>query len=220
MITAFVLGFLGSWHCLGMCCPLTMIVSKNQGLLHKILYNSARILVYSGMGTLAATTGSLPFLSAFHTPLTLLFGGVFVLLGLSNLFRIKSFQNFQIESIITRLVHNVFGKWIRKKNFLKPVVLGAMNGLLPCGLTYLAMAYCFVLTPMEGFYFMLLFGLGTWPVMIGWESMAGYMSRFASFHKMKIALFLIAGITLLGRGLTMKLDKGELTIVTTETVCR
>lgn len=219
LMTAFILGFLGSWHCAGMCCPLTMIVSRNEKFSHKLLYNSFRILVYAGMGTLAATTGSLPFLKTFHTPITLIFGGVFVVLGLSILLRINLFQNFQIDSALTGIVHNVFGQWIKKKNFFKPIVLGAMNGFLPCGLTYLAMAYCFVLTPIEGFSFMILFGLGTWPVMIGWESFAKFISRFVSFHKIKIAMFLIAGVTLLGRGLTMKMEKGQLTINTAETIC-
>ncbi len=219
LTTAFILGFLGSWHCAGMCCPLTMIVSRNQGFPHKLIYNLARILVYAAMGTLAATTGSLPFLKTFHSPITLTFGGAFVVFGLFILFRINLFQNFQINSMLTKGVHKVFGEWLKKKNFFKPVVLGAMNGLLPCGLTYLAMAYCFVLTPLEGFSFMILFGLGTWPVMIGWESFANFISRFISFHKIKIAMFLIAGITLLGRGLTMKMHKGQLTINTSETIC-
>lgn len=220
LVTAFLLGFLGSWHCAGMCCPLTVIVSRNQGFPHKLLYNSARILVYAAMGTLAATTGSLPFLKTFHTPITLIFGGIFVVLGLSILFRINLFQNFRIDSALTRIVHKVFGQWLKRKSFFKPVVLGAMNGLLPCGLTYLAMAYCFVLTPVEGFSFMMLFGLGTWPVMISWESFAKFISRFISFHKIKIAMFLIAGVTLLGRGLTMKMEKGHLTINTAEVICK
>ncbi len=219
LTTAFILGFLGSWHCAGMCCPLTMIVSRNQGFSHKLLYNSARILVYAALGTLAATTGSLPFLKTFHTPITLFFGGAFLVLGLSILFRINLFQNFQIDSALTRLIHKVFGTWLKKKSAFRPLVLGAMNGLLPCGLTYLAMAYCFVLTPIDGFSFMVLFGLGTWPVMIGWESFANFISRFISFHKIKIAMFLIAGITLLSRGLSMKMDNGHLTINTTETLC-
>jgi hypothetical protein len=219
VFTALILGFLGSWHCAGMCCPLTMLVSRNQGFSHKLLYNSSRILVYAAMGMLAATTGSLPFLKTFHTPITLIFGGVFVVLGLSILFRINFLKNFQIDSALTRMLHKVFGHWMREKNFFKPIVLGAMNGLLPCGLTYLAMAYCFVLTPLEGFSFMILFGLGTWPVMIGWESFAQFIARHISFHKIKIAMLLIAGLTLLGRGLTMKLDKGHLSINTVETVC-
>ena len=219
VFTAVILGFLGSWHCAGMCCPLTMIVSRNQGLSHKLFYNSSRIFIYALIGTLAASTGSLPFLQTFHTLITLIFGGIFVILGLSILFRIKWIRNFQIDSTLTRFVHKIFGGWMKKKNFFTPLVLGAMNGLLPCGLTYLAAAYCFVLTPLEGFYFMICFGLGTWPVMIGWESFAKFIAHYISFHKIKIAMFLIAGVTLLGRGLALKMDNGQLTINTVETVC-
>lgn len=220
IFTALLLGFLGSWHCAGMCCPLTMIVSRNQGFAYKIFYNSSRILIYALMGMLAATTGSLPFLQSFHTPITLAFGGIFVILGLGILFKVRWMQNFQIDSMLTRLVRKIFGNWFKKKSLFTPIVLGAMNGLLPCGLTYLAMAYCFVLTPAEGFYFMIFFGLGTWPVMIGWENFAQLIARYISFQKIKIAMFLIAGLTLLGRGLTMKIDKGQLTINTVTTVCQ
>src|SRR5882757_4461419 len=109
ILTALILGFLGSWHCAGMCCPLTMIVNRNAGISSKIFYNTSRVLVYGGIGAVAATTGSLPIIKSFHTSIILLFGIIFILLSISLLFKVNWFKNFQIESSFTRFVYKTFG---------------------------------------------------------------------------------------------------------------
>jgi sulfite exporter TauE/SafE len=46
--------------------------------------------------------------------------------------------------------------------------MGMLNGFLPCGMTLIALSYCLILAgPIDGFNFMLLFGVGTLPVMLG-----------------------------------------------------
>ena len=47
------------------------------------------------------------------------------------------------------------------------MVLGMLNGILPCGLSFIALTFCLTLSePMEGFGFMLVFGIGTLPAMV------------------------------------------------------
>ena len=80
--------------------------------------------------------------------------------------------------------------------------MGALNGMLPCGLTYLALTYCLVLpTPSDGVLFMLIFGTGTLGVMLGFPSLVSFLaSRFRfNFSRMATVLLLLAGVTLIGR---------------------
>jgi sulfite exporter TauE/SafE len=64
-----------------------------------------------------------------------------------------------------------FGKFYKTKGYWSTFILGTINGILPCGLTFIALTYCITLNgPMEGFTFMLLFGAGTLPAMLGLPS--------------------------------------------------
>jgi len=95
-----------------------------------------------------------------------------------------------------------FGKFLSLKGSWTTFILGSLNGLLPCGLTYLALTYCLVLPSANaGFFFMLLFGLGTWPVMIGltWIINRSMRKFNFSYHKISTAVLLVSGILLIGR---------------------
>jgi sulfite exporter TauE/SafE len=78
--------------------------------------------------------------------------------------------------------------------------LGMLNGMLPCGLTYLALSACLILpTAFDGFLFMLFFGMGTWPIMIGSVKLLSVLKNNFSLARLsKIALVFI-GCSLLIR---------------------
>src|SRR5205085_12174579 len=69
------------------------------------------------------------------------------------------------------ILKNHFQELLNRRNVFTTVLLGMINGLLPCGMTLLAMGYCITLAgPWEGFFAMVLFGVGTFPAMIGFAS--------------------------------------------------
>ena len=97
-----------------------------------------------------------------------------------------------------------FGYVLQRKSSWSSVILGMLNGLLPCGLTYLAMAYCLSFsTWWEGFTFMFFFGLGTWPVMLGVTSLIGLSPVFFNRHigRATTILFVLSGCLLIGRAI-------------------
>jgi sulfite exporter TauE/SafE len=169
LYAAILLGLAGSLHCAGMCSPLMLAVTSNRPfLITKIVYNLGRVSTYGLLGMVAATMGSWFAFTNYQAILSFAFGSVLVLLGLVGI----SGANIPfVTPIILRLTFWVKGKfgWALKGTSLySRFLLGALNGLLPCGLTYLALTACFLLPgPIEGLTYMVSFGLGTWPVMIG-----------------------------------------------------
>jgi sulfite exporter TauE/SafE len=200
--TAIIMGLAGSLHCAGMCSPLAMAVTRNKPfLISSILYNSGRIFIYALLGALAAAMGAFIHLSSYQQLISILLGCIFILAGFS-------FQNMRVLFIdkaivsFTSKLKKAFGVVISQKSGATTFLLGMINGMLPCGLTYLALSACLILpSASEGFLFMISFGLGTWPVMIGTIKLIGLAQtglNFSLARLSKVALVFI-GCTLLVR---------------------
>jgi len=201
--TAIVMGLAGSLHCVGMCSPLAMAVTSQRPFIsNKILYNLGRIFTYGLLGMVAATFGSVISLGPFRDIISFATGGFFLLMGLGGISGVKI-------PLITSSIHRMtswlkghFSYWLQRKDKGAVVLLGILNGLLPCGLTYIAMTYCFILPGIQdGFLFMVAFGFGTWPVMFGlpWiVSLTTQRMRF-NFSKARTFAFVLVGILLIAR---------------------
>lgn len=200
-LTALVMGLAGSLHCAGMCSPLAMALTRNKPfVISSILYNSGRVLIYALLGTLAASFGSLFHLSPYQQIVSLILGITFLLIGfgIGNV-RVPYF-GVGINKF-TAFLKSMIGSVIHQKSAATTFLLGMINGLLPCGLTYIALSACLILPQaMDGFLFMLFFGLGTWPVMIGLTkllSIAKWKGNFPLTRFSKIAMIFIGCVLLL-----------------------
>lgn len=201
--TALIMGFAGSVHCAGMCSPLAMAVtSQKPFLLNKIIYNSGRIFTYGILGAIAASFGSLFMITPYQGVISFIVGAVFLLMGIGAISGVRiPFVTEALNSFTHRL-KNLFNFWLKKKNNIAMLIMGMLNGLLPCGLTYLAMTYCFIMpSMMEGFWFMILFGAGTWPVMIGftWLLGIGFGKIKVNYQRITTIVFITIGVWLLAR---------------------
>ena len=59
--SAFVIGLLGSFHCVGMCGPIALALPSKDPA-HILSYNFGRSLTYAGLGALMGSVGYLlPF---------------------------------------------------------------------------------------------------------------------------------------------------------------
>jgi uncharacterized protein len=194
-LTALVMGLAGSLHCAGMCSPLAMALTRNKPFVwSSILYNSGRVLVYALLGTLAAAFGSLFHLAPYQQIVSLLLGIAFLLFGLGV-------GNVRVPYVgvgvnkFAIFLKRIFSSVLNQKSVAATFLLGMINGLLPCGLTYIALSACLILPgAVDGFSFMLFFGLGTWPVMIGLTkllSIAKWKNNFSLARLSKIAMIFI-----------------------------
>lgn len=164
MIAAFIIGFVGSLHCIGMCGPLTMLVMGNNSPGIFSLYHGGRIFAYVLLGILLGSIGySLAFFQLQQVA-TFTLGALLIIL-----YGIPSFRNkverFYYESRFYQFIKKELSARLSKRN--RWVVSGIANGFLPCGLTYVAAASAVAMGGIgHGILYMLIFGLGTVPALM------------------------------------------------------
>lgn len=201
--TAIILGLAGSLHCVLMCSPLAMAVTAGgRQFQRKVLYNGGRIFTYGVLGGLFALFGTAIIVSAFQFSLTVVIGLVMVLMGISGTTGLKIPFISSALAWLSKLIKNTFGYFLQRKTNLSVFFLGMVNGLLPCGITYLALTYCLTLAgPLDGFNFMMWFGLGTLPSMLGLTSALSLMIRKYNLNAAMITRYsyIFLGILIVAR---------------------
>lgn len=162
MWLGLVTGVLGSFHCIGMCGALALSIPQSN-LSRMLWYNVGRILTYAMMGVLLGGVGkgiSLAFLQQYFS---VAMGGVIVLLVI---FR-RQIERLLADNGLTKTVKNLFARFLGKKDMLSVLMIGMLNGLLPCGLVYVALAGAMAMADAwAGAIYMALFGIGTSPAMM------------------------------------------------------
>jgi sulfite exporter TauE/SafE len=202
--TAFILGLAGSLHCAGMCSPLAFAVTgmKKSVWMNRLVYNCGRIVTYGILGAIVSSIGVALPLEKFQNSLSITMGLILIGVGLIGIGKVR----FRfIDTVVTKLtswLKTRFSAQIQSKTVFSTLLLGVLNGLLPCGLTFIALTACLIApTALDGLYFMLLFGLGTWPVMLGFSSLVHLLvSRFnLNFARVNTVILIIAGSLLIAR---------------------
>lgn len=170
---AFIFGFMGSTHCIGMCGPiaLTLPLERSEKWLvfrAALIYNVGRISAYGFMGLLLGIIGTYITMVGFQKGFSV---GAGILLLLAAIFSINIEQRLLQLPLLRHFygqIQKSIGKALRKSGVYQPYWIGFLNGFLPCGLVYLALAGAISSGKIwDGFLFMVAFGLGTLPLMFG-----------------------------------------------------
>nr|MBS0038000.1 sulfite exporter TauE/SafE family protein [Saprospiraceae bacterium] len=182
IIAGMLMGLASGLHCLGMCGPLVASFPPT-GINQPVWmdpYHPARIAVYGLLGVFSGILGTLVSFAGLH----LFAGFVFLLLLITALlfvFKKNLNPGFTSHSFFT-------GWWIKglsKGGFTARVSLGAINGLLPCGMVYFALATSMAWGSISGSVtYMVAFGLGTLPFLL-MIPILGKMIPVASRRKLK-----------------------------------
>ncbi|MGX5687657.1 sulfite exporter TauE/SafE family protein [Arcticibacter tournemirensis] len=165
---AFFTGLFGSVHCLGMCGPLAFAVPSvhsNRGLIlfDKLMYQFGRIISYSALGILAGFIGRQLWLSGLQQSLSIVCGVLVIIAAVQRLFKYTIASN--AGSVFLKPFNKLFGYLL--KNKANHLFIGMLNGLLPCGFVYLALAGAVNTGDVkDSTAYMFLFGLGTLPLML------------------------------------------------------
>lgn len=202
--TALVIGFAGSFHCLGMCSPLAMAVTgmRPSALLNRSLYNAGRIATYALMGALVSGAGNVLPLHKFQSLVSIGLGIALLVIGFGGIRNIHVPGLTRFMQRISALLKELFARQLTSKTRGAIVILGALNGLLPCGLTLIALTWCLTLKgPLDGFNFMLLFGAGTLPVMLGITGVLFTVLRKLNWNlqTMTTGMLILSGCVLIAR---------------------
>lgn len=204
LFSALSVGFLGSFHCAGMCGPLALALptpgATNQSLLvGRLLYNLGRTVTYFILGLIAGIIGHTFSIKGLQSDISIVSGALIILVVL-----------FSNEAILKRINSNLVGAsfhvkkklgfLLKKHSYSSLFFVGLLNGILPCGFVYLALAGAVTSgSIINGGLYMFLFGLGTLPMML-LISLSGsiisikarsFVNRLSPIIAIALALFLI-----------------------------
>lgn len=204
LYTALILGFAGSWHCVGMCSPLALAVTgaSPSWAATRLLYNTGRVFTYAVLGALISTTGYVFPLLRFQNLFSIGIGIVLFLMGIGSISNIRIPVMTKVVAGLSNLLKKLFSSFLKKKNYVSIFILGTLNGLLPCGLTFLALSYCITIgSSLNGVYFMILFGLGTLPAMLGFTSIFYWLANRVNVKVQNLTnvIFIVSGVLLIAR---------------------
>ncbi len=211
IITAFLFGFLGSFHCAAMCGPIALALPKketNSFLTGKLLYNFGRIIMYSILGAIMGFFGRSLSLVGFQKTISITSGVILILLaGIPLAFsHVKPFN--QLFYKLANSLKLLFRKLFKSGSKLSMLAIGLANGILPCGFVYLALGASLAMGSIGGSsIYMALFGIGTVPMMM-FLSISGHLINFKYQKYIRSAIPYLAmamGVWLIFRGVYFQL---------------
>ena len=205
--TAFVLGVFGSLHCAGMCGPLALALpaTGRSGVgfvAGRFAYNLGRLVTYTLMGLVFGLIGRSLVLAGVQRWLS-------ITLGVALLAGLFSSRRLATALPVTKLVGVLKSRLsvlLRERSFSAMALLGLLNGLLPCGLVYVAGAAATSTGGiLAGAVYMGCFGLGTWPMMLA-ISLSGRLVpvslRLKLLRAVPVSVFILALLLIL-RGMAL-----------------
>ena len=180
LVSALILGLLGSLHCVGMCGPIAfMLPVDRSNSFRKIsqiaIYHFGRLLAYSIIGLIFGLLGKSFYLFGIQQQLSIVIG---VLMIVIILLPHKIIGKYNLSKPLYKFISKIktsLGKALKKKTADTFLTIGFLNGFLPCGLVYMAVFGAIATgSLLEGSLYMLLFGIGTIPLM----TTAIYLGKF------------------------------------------
>jgi sulfite exporter TauE/SafE len=205
--TAFILGLAGSLHCAAMCGPLALALptAGRTGLsflLGRLAYSVGRIATYCALGVFFGLAGWTLTLAGIQR-------WVSIALGLALLGGLFASRRLALWRPVTQLVEQLkraMAGLLRRRSLPALGLLGLLNGLLPCGLVYVACAGATATGGiLSGAQYMAAFGLGTAPLMLA-ISLSGTLLplplRLRLRAAIPVSVFLLAMLLIL-RGMAL-----------------
>ncbi|WP_238395323.1 sulfite exporter TauE/SafE family protein [Mucilaginibacter sp. 14171R-50] len=207
---AFYIGLFGSVHCIGMCGPLAFAITglRNKWWLviaDKLVYNAGRVVSYTLLGYLIGLLGEQLWLAGLQQAVSIISGLLIVVAGFSRLFKARFTQSrympisvAPIRRMISYALNHQWGHFL----------VGVLNGFLPCGFVYLALAGAVnTSSAAASAQYMFWFGAGTFPLMLIATIGSGYVGPVfrRRINKGMPYLMICLGCWFLLRGLSLNI---------------
>jgi hypothetical protein len=209
LLAGFSIGILGSFHCVGMCGPIALSLpiydaSTWKKFIFIALYNLGRVAAYALLGTIFGFVGLQFFIGGYQQILSISLGVAILLL----LFFSKYVNNkVSYFSSFTNFIKKQLGKLLRNdKKIYTYIFIGFLNGFLPCGLVYVAIAGAVATGSIaNSALFMAAFGLGTFPIMFSVTVLGKYISvQLRNQMRRAVPVFVgVMAVLLILRGLNL-----------------
>lgn len=209
--TAFILGFLGSFHCAGMCGPIALALPLNRGnwvsrVSGAFLYNSGRILTYMLLGALFGFLGKGIKLAGFQLWASVIIGAAMIVMVLFPMIVGKRVSFNNLFGGYSRRLYARFQKLFHAGSSSSFFTIGLLNGILPCGLVYVGVAGAINTGEVyNAMLYMALFGLGTAPVMLSITLIGNFLSLAVRnvIGRVTPYMVILLGVLFILRGLSL-----------------
>ncbi len=209
LYSALIFGLLGSFHCVGMCGPIAFMLPVSQHsnttkLFQVFLYHAGRLLAYGLIGLAFGLVGKSLDLFGFQQQLSIFMG---VLMILVILIPSEKFQKYNVSRPAFKMIGKIkssLGTALKKRTPDTFFTIGFLNGFLPCGLVYMAVFGAVAAgSTYQGSLYMLLFGLGTIPLMTTAVYSKDILNKIARRRVRKLipAFVVLVGVLFILRGL-------------------
>lgn len=206
--SGFGIGLLGSFHCIGMCGPIALALpihqlDKTEKSIAILLYNIGRAFTYAFLGVLVGVVGQSISFFGFQQWLSIIAGLLILTFLLAP----------YLPNLPPSSVRNKWNEQLKKslsnylsapKNVFTYAIIGMINGLLPCGLVYVALASAIAVGSLYGSSLLMFsFGIGTIPIMASLMVFGKYISPKlrVTLNKAVPYFVLIMAILLITRGM-------------------
>jgi len=209
-IAGFMLGLIGSLHCVGMCGPLALALPiqylyKSQRAFAIVLYQLGRVITYSTLGLLLGLAGRQVYLAGLQQWFSIGMGVLIIFLLIQYWIFRRNVRPALLNTFYLG-VQRVMIKILKTRGTTSFLFFGMANGFLPCGMVYIALAGALVTTAVhESVLFMAMFGLGTVPAMIAISFFGQYFGLNVrnSFRRIVPAFVMAMGVILILRGMNL-----------------
>ncbi|MEL1255540.1 sulfite exporter TauE/SafE family protein [Flavobacterium sp. DGU38] len=171
LYSAFILGLISSLHCVGMCGPIAMMLpvdhqNEAKKVTQIITYHLGRLTAYATIGLIFGLLGRGFFLAGLQQSMSIFIGLAMIA---AVLIPERIFSKYNFSKPVYKIISNIkstLGSQFKKKSYKSLFTIGLLNGFLPCGMVYVALFGAIAMQSASfGILYMLLFGLGTMPLM-------------------------------------------------------
>jgi len=214
--TAFTIGLLGSLHCVGMCGPIALSLpyqgsQRVYAAGNVLLYNLGRVATYSLLGIIIGMVGRGFFLAGFQSYVSIGLGVLLLAIALFSINVESRLLQIPLMQGLNAWVKKQLGKLLRQRGPSRLFLIGLLNGLLPCGLVYMAIAGALAAGSIfDSALYMSLFGIGTIPLMMA-TALAGQFIKLQWRTRLRrlVPAFLVAfAVLFILRGLNFDVPAG------------
>jgi sulfite exporter TauE/SafE len=171
LYSAFIFGLISSFHCIGMCGPIAMMLpvdytNQVKRATQLLTYHLGRLMAYATIGLIFGCLGKGFFLAGLQQKMSVFVGIAMILVVLIPE---KLFSRYNFSKPVYRLISKIktsLGSHFKNKSYHSLFIIGLLNGFLPCAMVYVALFGAIAMQSASfGILYMILFGLGTIPLM-------------------------------------------------------
>ncbi len=209
--TAFIVGLFGSLHCIGMCGPIALALPVfgndfAKVISSRLLYNIGRTITYAFIGAIVGLAGQGMSFAGAQQWVSVLAGILLILIVFlpsklsARITLLKPAYHF------TSYTKRKFGSLLKERSVFNTFLIGLINGFLPCGLVYVALAGALATGSLiNGMLYMTFFGLGTLPLMFAFSVAGQFIGANIrrKFNRLVPAFILALGVLFILRGLNL-----------------